>query len=322
MAVVTTSDLIRQVRVQLQESNEAQIDDNDIFDALNRGNDYAWDIMARLYPDPLVTVHKDADGNELLLNADARGEILIPEGIFEEHLQKVDLVQSGISYELERQSYRQTTPFRNNVVGSRPIFYNIKGRTIEFLPTTSNFSGFQFRLYYLRDLDALVPVQGQISDIVDSATAGGDSYVVLDNVGSDLSTSDPYNKYVNICNAQTGEVRATLEIQNITGNKITFKTSPSRTKVLGRNVSGDVPTDGQPDDYLSTVHGSCVLFFKKPMSNMVIQYAVAELRRALGYDVGIEQSALKKMEDQVKHQWAGRESQFRIKRRNYIWRVR
>jgi len=307
----TTDDLINQVRDQLQETNETTVSDSNILQALNRGNSYAWDIYARHYPEPLM-VRKE-------ITVDADGTFQIPEDAFEQRLQKCELMQSNIVYELERMSYRRTSPYRNNVVGSRPAFYSIRGRTVELLPKP-NLSGFRFVVYYIRRPDALRLQQGRISDTTVADIGVSDASIVVDSVGSSLSTSGTYLKYVNFIDGKTGEVRGSAEIKSIDGSQITFKQSPTRPTVLGRTISGDIPADLQPDDYIADINGSCVVFLQQPTTNFLIQYAVAEIRRALGYDTGLERNVLKEFEKQVEHTWAGREATLKVKASNRIWR--
>lgn len=307
----TTDDLLSQVRDQLQETNTTTVSDTTLLNALNRGNSYAWDIYARHYPDPLVVREE--------VTLDANGIFQIPDAAFEQRLQKVELTQSNIVYELERMNYRRTSPYRNNVVGSRPAFYSIRGRNVELLPKPS-VGGFSFFTYYIRRPDALRLQQGRVSATTAAVSGVSDANIVVDSVGSSLSTSDPYLKYVNFVDGRTGEIRGSAEIKSISGTQITFKQTPTRTSVLGRTISGDIPSDLEADDYITDINGSCVVFLQQPTTNFLIQYAVAEVRRALGYDTGVEKSVLKDFEQQVEHTWAGREASLRVKHSNRIWR--
>jgi hypothetical protein len=306
----TTDDLLSQVRDQLQETNTATVSDTTILNALNRGNSFAWNIYARHYPDPLVVRQQ--------VTLDSDGTFKIPDDAFEQRLQKVELAQGGIVYELERMNYRRTTPYRNNVVGSRPSFYTIQVRTVELLPKPGN--GFQIYVYYIRRPDQLRLQQGRVSASTAAVTGVSDANVVVDSVGSGLSTTGAYSKYVNFVDSRTGEIRGSAEIKSINGSQITFKQTPTRSSVMGRTISGDIPSDLEPDDYITDINGSCVVFLQQPTSNFLIQYAVSEVRRALGYDTGVEKNALKDFEAHVEHTWAGREASMRVKHSSRIWR--
>jgi len=311
--MTTTTRLISQVRNQLQETNDKPITDQMIISALNRGQSFAFDIYARYYPDPLLV-------EEGPLNADADNEITIPENVFEDRMQKIELEQSGQRYYIERISYRDTTPLNNTNFGLRPTHYSIIGRQIRLYPTSGN-SGLNYYIWYLKELEELQVPQGRVRSLTVS-TPSTNAFVVVDSVGSDLDTSDDYGKYVNFCDSQTGLIKGTLEIQKIEGTKITFKKTLSRTSVENRTISDDLPATLEIDDYLAPIGGTAVLQFRRPTENFVIQFAVAEIRRALGYDVGLEQSALDRFEQQVKRTWAGRETTLRIKRKNPIWTSR
>ncbi len=311
----TVDNLVTQVREQLQEANTKPVDDTTIINTLNRGNSYAWDIYARHYPEPLIE-------RTAVSLSDDRTHFVIPEDAFEQRVQKVEMEQGGAVYGLERQSYRRTTPYRNRVVGSRPVFYSIRDRRVEVFPFPASTTSFQFYCHYVRRPDTLRPQQGQISSTVATDGVSVDASVVVDSIGSSLSTSDSYFKYVNFVNVATGKIKGSAEIKSISGNQITFKQTPTRTTVLGRTISGDIPSDLGIDDYITDIRGSCVIFLQQPTTNFLIQYAVSEIRRALGYDTGIEKSALKDFEDQVEHTWAGREASLRVKRSNRTFRRR
>ena len=262
----TTDDLVSQVRDQLQETNTVPISDTIILSALNRGNSYAWDIYARHYPEPLIVRSEN-------LTVGSDGTFQIPDDAFEQRIQKVEIEQSSIVYELERMSYRRTSPYRNNIVGSRPAFYSVRGRTVELLPKPGQ--GFTFNAYYVRRPDQLRLQQGRVSASTAAVIGVSDASIVVDSVGSLLSTSDPYLKYVNFVDGKTGVIRGSAEVKSISGTQITFKQTPTRTSVLGRTISGDIPSDLEADDYITDINGSCVVFLQQPTTNFLIQYAVA-----------------------------------------------
>jgi hypothetical protein len=308
----TTEDLIRQVRSQMQEKNTANVNDAAILDALNRGQDYAFDLMAKHYPDPLAY----SAGTDV--SVDSNNEIDIIESSFEDRICSVEVKIGSEYHKLKAVSFRDIHKFGSGVGGSAPTAYAVIGRKIRILPGGS---GYTYRVWYLREIERLVKSQGRITSVTSSADPVG-AYVVLDSLGSDLSTSDAYNKYVNIIDSQTGEVKNTLEINNIntTSLMVEFKLIATRATVLNKTIDVDVSSTVQADDYVCIIDGTCVPYFKKPLSNYIIQYAVYEIRRSLGYDVTMEERQLKKLEDSVERTWAGRETTRRIARRNPIWR--
>jgi len=123
-------------------------------------------------------------------------------------------------------------------------------------------------------------------------------------------------------------------VKSINGNRITFKSTPTSTTRLGRTIATDMTMltdpDADPstqdasitvdqDDYICNVRGSCVVTFARPVTNFLIQYAVAEMTRKLGGPADMEERVLKKFEDQVEHSWVGREQKLRVNKRSRHW---
>jgi len=129
---------------------------------------------------------------------------------------------------------------------------------------------------------------------------------------------------VNIVDATTGAIKVSLQVQTIdtTNNRVTFKTTPTRSTVLNRAVVGAITATVEIDDYLCVSRGNCIPYLKKPLSNYIIQYAVLEIKRKMGEPTESEERALEKFEDQVKRQWAGREAQFRVTKAARSWTSR
>jgi hypothetical protein len=295
--VITAEELIRQVRAQIQEANaQGPVSDEVILDSLNRGLDYGWDILARNYSPP-------------------------PDGMFEDRLLKVELLLGGNVYELTAISYQDSTPLDHPSLGGTPSAYVLTGRTIQVLPSAAA-SGSQLILWYAKEIPKIVKSQGRVTGFTAAASGPTNATVVLDSIGSNISTSGDFAKYFNFVNFETGEIRGSAQVQSINGNEITLKYVPTRTRVLNQTVTNDIPTELELDDYISGIDGSCVVYFSKPLSNMVIQYAVSEIRRSLGYDVGIEERKLKELENQVNYTFSKRPNTLRVKRRSSLWRGR
>lgn len=312
----TTTNLVQEIRAQLDEENTDSVDtDRDILPTLNRAQDYAADILANKYPEPLLAY------STLTLVGD-QAEYDIPEDVFEDRIQKIEIrVPSGSGNaatmrEVQRVSYRDLSNYESASKTNVPYYYAIVGRKIRLVPTpTGTYSA---RMWFIRDIERLVLPQGRIT-IINSAS----NYVIVDSVGSDLTTeTDNLGSYVNLVDGQSGEVRGTVQIQNITGNKISFRTVPTRSTVVNRTISGSL-TDlevGQ-DDYLSPIEGTCVPYFGRPLSNFLIQFTVSEISRKLGGQSETEEKILEKFEKQVERVWSGREQHLRIKKRSQNWGV-
>ena len=319
--IITTTDLINDVRSLLDESNTESIQDiADIIPALNRAQNYAANILARHYESPLIT-------KTIVPAVAGQQEYDIPEEAFEQRIEKIEIKIDNNTYQqLKRIDYRDVTAFDQPVAVSLPYYYAVVGGSFRILPASN--SAYPFRVWYMKDPLPFVKEQGRIN-IVNSAG----NYVIVDSVGTDLTTeSDQLDSYVNIIDAQSGKRKASFQIQNIIGNKISFKTIPIRTKVLNIDIdtsmtsllvnsaeTDDAAVTIEPDDFICVIKGSCVPVFKKPFSNFLVQYAVAELTRKLGGPADMEMKVLDMMEKQVQHSWVGREQSLRVQKVSNRW---
>lgn len=321
--IITTDDLIDEVRSMLDEDNRVSISDNgDILPALNRAQNYAANILSRHYESPMLTwkTIQPVAGQE---------EYFIPEDAFEQRIEKIEVQVNNVFYPVKRIDYRDISLYENPTGSgsSIPYYYAVVANRFRLLPNSN--SSYNMRVWYLKDPLPLVKSQGRIN-IVNAAN----NYVIVDSVGSDLSTeADQLNSYANIIDAQTGRRKATFQVQNITAGRIVFKSVPARTTVLNTPIDTDMQnlvinsdTDNQgpsvsiePDDYVCVIKGSAVPFFKKPFSNFLVQYAIAELQRKLGGAADLEVRVLKDLEDQVERSWVGRESTMRVEKANNTW---
>lgn len=311
----TVENLVDEVRAQLDEQNQDSISTtSDILPALNRAQDFAMDIYATHYPEPILA-------NETLALTDAVSDYDIPESVFEDRVLKMDMFipsgSAGVSYrEVQRISYRDISNYESASKTNIPVYYCIIGRSIRFVPTpTGTYSA---RMWFLRNPEKLVMPQGRITLL----NAAG-NYVIVDEAGADLTTeSDQLGSYVNVVDGQTGVIKGTLQISLIASNRITFRTVPTRTSVLNRTVGGSLSNLGiAADDYLCAIDGICVPYYGRPTNNFLIQYAVSELTRKLGGEADLEERILDKFEKQVMRTWAGRETTLRIKKRAQTWGV-
>jgi hypothetical protein len=198
---------------------------------------------------------------------------------------------------MERISIRDATGMSTNTITGIPLYYALFGKNIRIFPIPSGVQS--VRMWYLKDPDALVVEQGRIT-IANLAS----NYIIVDGVGSSLTTEvDELNSFVSIVDAQTGIVKTSMQIQSITGNKITFKSIPSRASVYNKTIA----------------QGTCVPFYGKPLTNFLIQYAVAEIQKKFGGDAALELSVLAKFEQQVERTWAGREVTLKVQPRSSQW---
>lgn len=301
---IIVDDLVQQVRSQIDERNVDVVTDVDVLQALNRAQDYAADILARLYVEPLLT-YLDIT----LLNGAQIYDI--PEDAFEDRILKLEVIIRGIHYELKNIKYNQISSYEIPTPQQIPSYYHVYGKKFRIIPASIGL--YTLRLWYVKEPEALQLSQGRITNI-------GANYVMVDTVGPDVTTpSNAYLNYVNLVDAQSGAIKATMQVQSILGNKITFKAVPDETTVYGKTVVGTLPSTLEVADYMSIVTGSSVPALKKPFTNFFIQYAVAEIRRRLGDPDTNEQTVLKEFEKQVEHSWVGREQETRVTKRSRNW---
>ena len=154
--MITTAELVRQVRSQIQETNvKGAVTPETVLDALNRGLDFGWDVLARNYAAPVL-----ARSEEYTLDSDGRLEL--PDGMFEDRILKLDLELSGTTYELEAISHRDVTSLTGTGMGGTPIAYTLLGRTIQVWPAKSA-KGSKVRMWYLKEIPPIVEQQGRIT---------------------------------------------------------------------------------------------------------------------------------------------------------------
>lgn len=303
--------LIDGVRSRLDLAQNEGIDDGaDILPALNRAKDYAFNILARYYKEPLLT------SRELEI---ASGEELfdIPEDAFEMRLLKVDWQTSanGTWEELDRLSYRQVQEYETHTPGI-PSYYTIIGSQFQLIPKPQ--SG-KIRIWILREPDDYVKSLGRITAIDDV-----NNKLSLHEINSALTTStSTLGAYLNVVDGKTGIVKYSIQVKSIDedNQQIEIKAVPSRDVVLGRPITGSlVDADISPDDHICSIAGTCIPYFRKPISNFCIEYATAEMKDKLerqGQDLA--QSVLGKFEKQMERAWAARETSKRVRKENRHW---
>lgn len=308
----TVDNLVAEIRSQIDEQNRDSVDTTtDILPVLNRGKDYAFDILARKYPEPILQ-------HDTLVLVGGQEEYDIPEDIFEDRVQKMEISipsgNAGSSYrEVQRISYRDISTYESTGRSAVPFYYCIVGNKIRFVPTPSG--TYNARMWSLRNPETLVLPQGRIT-IVNTAQ----NYLIVDQIGSALTTeTDQFGSYVNIIDGQSGAIKGTLQIQILNSNKLVFRTTPTRSTVLNRDISAMANVVINQDDYICGIEGTCVPYYGRPTSNFLIEFSVAEITRKLGGNSDQEEKVLDKFEKQLERTWSRRETSLRIKRKNRFW---
>jgi hypothetical protein len=296
--------MVAEIRAQLDESNVDSVSDSaDIFPSMNRALDYASSVLAKRYPDPFI--------RQLSIPvASGEQEIELPEDCFEDRILKLEVDTGGSFQELRRVSFYDLGSGESTSPTSISRVYAVVGRNIRL--DSPSLGTYPLRIWYMRQPEELVPVQGRITVV----NIPG-NYVIVDSVGADVSTeSDTLESYVNIVDGQSGAIKQTLQCQVLADGRITFRTLPTRGEVLNRTVSFAIETTVGLDDQVCPVRGTCVPEFSQPLCNFIIQYTVSEITRKLGGDAQTEESILKKFEAQVGGTWSGRENTTRVKLRS------
>lgn len=313
----TVDNLLSEVRQLLDEDNNDALRDEEILSSLNRGQDHVVDVLSAHYPDPYMA------STELAVAA-SQDEFPIPEDSYSDKVTKVEFKASATdSYyqEVQRINYRDVTIYENsNSSVFVPYYYYIVGDKLRFVPKASG----QARVWYVRMPDQLVVSQGRITGINTSTQK-----ITVDSLGSDVSTDiSSLSSYFNVCDGQTGVVKATFQAKNVNNNTLEIKTQPTALNLPGRTLYNDLtgPTnsDGSQavalNDYISVVDGTCVPYFSRPASNFLIQYAVAELKRKLtGGAADMEERLKQDFLSHVTKTYTGREQKLRVKKVSNTW---
>lgn len=297
-----SSDLARQVRSQCREKNTNSITETDVYDALARSYDYAMELVATLYPDPLI---------ESRVITVSNGTFDLPEDIYSDRIQKVLDVTDNYSRKVDRRSYLSIEELP--ITGTHPEYYVVAGRSVTLYPPAN---GTQIRVFYCKQTEKVNKPLGRIRGISGDTLNYSSDY---DN-SDDLSTVVGANaNYYNVVDGRTGILKGTYQVLSTSTGAVTLQPVPTVPTVLNRTVLTALDSTITLNDYLCPVDGSCVLYYPKPTANLVMQYAVTEVRRALGQDVGVEESAMKRVEKQLKSSWTGRESTKQVRRENKIF---
>lgn len=314
----TVSDLINEVRDQIDEVNTTTVSDQDILQALNRGQNYGVEILSKHYPEPFI-------GYRTIVLSSGAQDYALPEDLYSDRVLVLEIDDTRVHWEVPIVSFREAYRYETTQTTSIPSAAVVFGRTIRFYPEPSG--TYNARMWYVKKPETLVKDQGRITSV---ATGQFN----LDSVGAYDATTNPYGLeekaggteedrltcWANVVDAQTGEIKGSYEIQTITGQLVSIQTGTLlRSSVLGKTIGTSLASTIAADDYVCNIRGTGVMYFPEPLDNFVIQYAVAEIRRRLSDNPELELGVLKNFEAQVKSTWAGRPSTLKVKRRSPYW---
>jgi len=305
------SDLIKDVRVDTNEESEVSLEDNDILAMLNRGQEIATDILAKQYPDPLLKT--------TTYNISTDGPMFdIPKDAYSQRIQQVRVYRNGLNYYdvIPRFSYREAGKVDRGGAAGHPCGWLVESHQWRFAPKL--IQGYSTaEVYYIVEPPELVIEDGRITSINESSF-----YVYINALRYDTELSqqiDSFDSYVNIIDGQTGVIKGSLQIKSIGDTKISFRNTPVRSSVYGRDITGaaDIADLGiSEDDYICSIKGSCIPFLKNPLAPLLVEYAVLRIRQRNLDPSDLEAQIYTKMEKEFGGLWSGREVKSRIARTN------
>ncbi len=305
---LTTADLLEGVRDGIDESNTDDVSDSDILASLNRGQRRAANVLAKAYEDFFAySVDVTSTGSDTFA---------IPEDAFGRRIEAINVIQGSNEYPLRRVKFRDLHKYTSSAVVSLPSVYALQNRDYVVKPIPS--SGVVLRVWYNRAPETLVLPQGRVTAISIPST-----YTLVDALGADLTTStDNLGAFLNVVDAQTGEIKVSLQTLALATatKKVSFKTSGlTYATVYNRTISLAIPATVDPGDFLCGIQGTCVPDLPDACIDYLTQYAITEIRRRMGESVQDDAAMLKELQDELRSQWAGRESSNRVTNKASYW---
>lgn len=295
MRRLIVDDLINEVRSLMDQDNEYSLRNEDILMALNASYDRALHTISKAYPEPLL--------KPVSLTPLAGQTYTLPLGILEDKIRKVEIRLSSTNQytECTRVSVRD----RHLAHGHRYYVYDNKLTLAEY----ANQNAKEIILWIVQDPLPLDVSRGEI------VSPGGPTWLYVDNINESLSLDALQNSsYINIIDGENGNIKGTHQINSIVDSRIDIKTTPFRESFRNEVVTGALAPDVVAGDYICFAGTSCIPFRKKPISNFLVQFAVARLNGKLGEDQGIALSLSKSFEEDIESLWTGRENSTRIKK--------
>jgi len=314
---VVVNDIINETRSLVDEFNVNQLSDTaDILPSLNRGQEKATKILKRVYPDPLLLYVE-------LTNVNTR-EFTLPEEMWEDAVVRMEWITGGgnvVPKECQRVVLRTLAQFETGLPNiDRPEVHSIYGRKVRFNGVPNGRS--TLRIWYVRSVDTLVKTYARITQY----TEGDDTlYLQLADTSWNTDLGNTYDgdwgSYFNVIDGQTGEIKGSFQATHSTvTDSMQVRAIPDRTKVLDYTISTSLlGLNINADDYICPIKGTCVQYFFDAFHTFCIQYAVAELKRKLGYAYDADQQLLTDFESELKKTYAGRSLMMRIAANNPNW---
>ena len=310
MRALTSSDMIGDVRVRIDEDNVKSATNDAILRMLTQGAERALRLAIRKHPDGLLT-----SGSLTLVSGQAMYDI--PEYVYEDYVLRVEINYGDGHYqEVERRDFANTASFEQSDSRDAPLVWRQNGEHIEFVPAPSG--TYNARFWYIEDIPPLVLPEGRVTKV---NSTGNYCFIDWGDETSVSTVSDENESFLNVVDGQTGRIKGSLQVSDITDAKLTFRASPTESSVLNRTISGSVSDVSlEKNDYVCNVSGTCMPLMKKSIYQYAVQYAVTMLMPKASGNYELEAQILKDFEDELNTSaWTGRRSSMRIRDRARAW---
>lgn len=313
----TVDELVDLVRDDVDEDNIVDLTPADILQKLNRAQRKGVIKIIKNYDSLFLT-------SRTVTTVSGQSDYAWATDTYAGKIKKLELsLTSGRAAEIRRLHYRQSTPFISSQTTTRPGRYELVGKKWRLYGTPT--AGLTIREWYVRTPENLVLKQGRVV-LFGTDASTSQPYIIVDALGSSLTTATAaLNCYVNVIDYTTGFVKGTLQIASLdtTNSRVLFKLSGlSRTTVLGKTVTLALPTDIAVDDYICTVHGTCVSEIPEAYHDYLTQHAVVAIKRSKGEPTKEDYAALKEEEDDIEQIYQGTETRLRVAKRNPFFQRR
>lgn len=297
----TVSDLIQEVRENLEEYNENSITDSKILSAMNRGQKQAMSILADKAEEALLAYH-----DFTTVNGD--NTYALPSDILAQKIDSVEIIDANgkVLYAINRGNIKNTRIERSLNSYHYSNKYIIQGNNIILAPSPS--SAFIVRVWYVKSLERMTLDQGRIVSI--AATS-----ITVNSIGTDLTNLiDDLKCFISIVDGETGDAKGVYQISSIVGNLINIKTSSlGRSTVYKKTVLSALSSSIALDDYVCLAIGSCISQLPELFQDYIVQYATSQIITSIGEDNTAYDRELKILEKRLESAWAGKEGHLKVK---------
>lgn len=315
MELITTNDLVTEIRDLAQERNIVNISDEMILRIMTRGQRFVTSEVVKVFPEPFIADHTPTPAEV------AQGFFAIPKDAWEDRILYVEFVSGAQPYRVPWRRFDQTAALRMSGVRV-PVPYAVytMGRNVHFAGRPDG--AYSCRAVYVRGPEPLVLSLGRI-------TAVGSTYLAIERPDEDsaldLSTeNDDLKSYFNVIDHQTGAVKGTFQVASLpaAGDRINVRSTPQRQLVQARSVSGSssLADVASLDDYVCHIRGSCIPVLSGALNSFIVVYSAAELARALEETMAQLTGQISEVYRGIAQQQdIGRGTPIRVKNTSKIW---